>query len=400
VVANFAVETVGLMSEKGILRTVVRTLELGNEWIIRTALRACRHLPRISEELEGKLLDYIWRIPQMEILLDSHSLSFSLSLSDGFRSVRWMHRFRQIDAVLLLASLVLLSIHREWFIWVPLFALVVAAGMPFGRKSQIALTKSTFFLRMFLALFLLLALFQVATVFWILGRLLPWTAIAWAVEKKTPLFVIGAILFQPYTDLLYLSKRGFDRGLELFIEDRSLFISLAVGLLVALTATAALLPIYTVSMKQADRAFERGTGFDPGSLLWAAMAICLVGGLVVYLLRFLRDFRRYRRVGVTPSMTRQRIATALDGLSTDFFRLRFVRRLRGEAVKAIDEWPDRAYLSLSEDGTKDSALEELAQLEVNWLELDRLSMPVRSATASPSSPSANLETGSSELRNS
>jgi hypothetical protein len=83
--------------------------------------------------------------------------------------------------------------------------------------------------------------------------------------------------------------------------------------------------------------------------------------------RHFRDRSTSSRLAVSNRMPRADIATSLDSLFTNHWRLAFVRQLAQQKVMATGEWLAGFRLAVAAD----PALTELAKLEERWLKLDR-----------------------------
>ncbi|MBF0521254.1 MAG: NACHT domain-containing protein, partial [Nitrospirae bacterium] len=106
---KLAVELVGLLDDTEIDAIVIRAFEVKNRWISEVALRACRHLPKLSENLESRLLDYIKGLKPLELITKKKEYLFSLSLSDGFLRVKNMFKLKIIDLYLSLGAIVCIT---------------------------------------------------------------------------------------------------------------------------------------------------------------------------------------------------------------------------------------------------------------------------------------------------
>ncbi len=76
---KLAVEALGILDEENLDYGALLALNLEDTWINDTALRACRHLNEISEELEMKIIRLI--DPEVKVFQDSYSLISSAHIS-------------------------------------------------------------------------------------------------------------------------------------------------------------------------------------------------------------------------------------------------------------------------------------------------------------------------------
>jgi NACHT domain len=105
--AKIALEATGLLPEYETESILVRSFNMRSSWISETALHACRHLKQIGEDLEQKLFTYLSSIPIREYLNRDREITFSLSLSDGFRRLRKYCKLRSFDNRIFVVALAL-----------------------------------------------------------------------------------------------------------------------------------------------------------------------------------------------------------------------------------------------------------------------------------------------------
>jgi hypothetical protein len=123
---KFAVEAVGLLKNEDIDKVIIKAISLNNDWISETALRSCRHLPRITDKLENRLIVYIANLPAIELIKQQKDLRFSLKLSDAFSKVEKSltlticnHYFSLVSLILsfsLIPYLILTGFLYHWII--------------------------------------------------------------------------------------------------------------------------------------------------------------------------------------------------------------------------------------------------------------------------------------------
>ncbi|NEQ69672.1 MAG: hypothetical protein F6K21_30105, partial [Symploca sp. SIO2D2] len=95
---KIAVEAVGVLRDEDIDVAITQAIAIGDPWINETALRACRHLPRISDDLRKAIIDYIDSFGFRVLFQKKDDLLFSFKLSDGFNEVRRFLQWRIMDA--------------------------------------------------------------------------------------------------------------------------------------------------------------------------------------------------------------------------------------------------------------------------------------------------------------
>src|SRR5207247_442241 len=95
--------------------------ERGIGWISETAIRSCRHLGSVSERSQEAIKYYIATLPTGELFRRFADLSFSLSLSEGFRRIR-AGLIMQTYSILIVwvvwfgcvAQMLLIALHPEY----------------------------------------------------------------------------------------------------------------------------------------------------------------------------------------------------------------------------------------------------------------------------------------------
>ncbi len=112
---KFASECIGVLKEEYLDIAARNTLSYNNRWINETAIRACRHLEHISEDLENNLIHVIdpkleydfWGstsstlMRKMNVNMSKNELLVSFSLSEAFmnvkKSMEWLEINKKIE---------------------------------------------------------------------------------------------------------------------------------------------------------------------------------------------------------------------------------------------------------------------------------------------------------------
>jgi len=105
-----ALEATGLLKPDDVESCVANALSLGAEWISETALRACRHLPRLGRHVAGSLGIYLSSVSSFELLRKRKELLFALNLSEAFAGLRRFCRIRVVDAIAVATGVVVLLV--------------------------------------------------------------------------------------------------------------------------------------------------------------------------------------------------------------------------------------------------------------------------------------------------
>jgi hypothetical protein len=114
-----ALEATGLLKPEDVEHCVANALSLGAEWISETALRACRHLPRLGRHVAGGLGVYLSSVSSFELFRKRNELLFALNLSEAFAELRRFCKIRVVDAVAVMTGVVVLLVTQ------PLLAFVM-----------------------------------------------------------------------------------------------------------------------------------------------------------------------------------------------------------------------------------------------------------------------------------
>ncbi len=84
-VSKLFVESTGILKETDSEKIIKKAFDIGNSWVSETAIRSCRNLPRISDELENQIRNYVLNLTFYDYYKRSGEFIFSFSLSDGFK---------------------------------------------------------------------------------------------------------------------------------------------------------------------------------------------------------------------------------------------------------------------------------------------------------------------------
>ena len=107
---KLAVESVGLLESKDMDKAIVKALSLNNYWISDTALKSCRHLQHVSDELIIGLKKYIWFLPLKILFKNKKDIAFSFNLSSAFKNnLIFFHQYFYSTLGLLISSLYIIS---------------------------------------------------------------------------------------------------------------------------------------------------------------------------------------------------------------------------------------------------------------------------------------------------
>jgi hypothetical protein len=132
--AKLSTEAIGILPDAEIESLVVQAMRLGNTWIRQTALRSCRHLAFLGEDLKNQLMIYLAELEPGRLLKKREQLAFSLSLSEAFASVRQYLKVLRCDVLLAKVGLLIATILSP--ILMATFMLLARTGEHLGRLGQ------------------------------------------------------------------------------------------------------------------------------------------------------------------------------------------------------------------------------------------------------------------------
>lgn len=374
ILAKIAVEAVGLLRPEQMERTIVRAFALENPWISETALRACRHLPRISQELEQRIRSYVASLAFGEFLARRRELLFSLSLSDAFKPLHTYCLRRSADHQFLLGILLMVALVFPllFIMFVGMFLMLMlgvvsddAGDSKGGRGRYIMVNISA-------ERYLVFA--RIVTVLWLVSVFISALISSTADRANSSfprqvfdspvghmlsasvLLVLGVIAIIGLTPLYLFDRMG---SLKRFIRG---FVEVKYYLL-AVVAIA----MIVIAAPESVQIIALGLLLVLSSITALAVGWSVVSGLYVHVRKTLKDRRLFRQMLLRPIFDRNQIQADLAGLQSASYRLRYVRHLQRTAVVPTGSWSPSGEVF----GRNDPAAILLSQLEEKWLGLDR-----------------------------
>lgn len=356
---KLALETVGLLGAKAIDAAILKAFKFGDTWINDTAVRSCRNLKSISDELEKSLSDVIRHMP-FDILLPRYSrLRFSLALSEAFSEVLRFLRFRFAHlCVLGLVGLFLAVVALPLFLLCFLITIVWLIGrLALTSKIEVSLH---FFMRSFLVLALLLSMLfsgvYLVTETSLESKVLDEFFLTVEVSLRWLLLgsVILLILVPPYYEAYFHS--GW------VLSSRTWVLQRLKEYLPALVMLALFLALPTRLKALLDAFLDSSWVTALGFVFWGGIGLLVMWRLasdVVF------SLRRYQSTDLSQLKHREHIYAALSGRTPPLYR-RLLFGFLEKNIRAVDgEWPSEDILSVSAGNTR------LAILEERWRGLDR-----------------------------
>ena len=309
---KIVLEATGLLRPESTDSFFAAALETGDPWLSDTALRTCRQLPKLSRNLERKLIAHIASLPLRTLLARRKELLFSLGLSDAFAS---LYRFTWLKC----ASIYLFGICITLLIGISPFAIISIVG--YGISAQWLDAAKT--------------LAAASGLLWVILSV---------IDEQ---FRSEPLQSEPWREVL---KKAVKVLLRLLL------------FMAPLIAT-----IYLVKIWPWLLPYVLG-----GVLVWGVVLLIseIRTGIIqsIRRIRLIRqsvhEWRLIRVFEQSPPTDRARIESELSSLQTRRARLRYVERLSAQRIKPTGTWSQGLpYLA------NDPASTRLAQLEERWLGL-------------------------------
>ncbi len=317
--AKIALEATGLLKPESTDLFFAAALETGDPWLSDTALRACRHLPKLSRELEDGLKKHIASLPVRSLLARRKELLFSLGLSDAFAS---LYRLTWLKCA-----------------WIYLLGICVALLVPmllFAAASIFGFGAPPGQLYLGVAASLFISVVALASILPDLGqeRKLTWReqwGEGWRERLREPLEkFVKMVLFLSLLAVAGVSSIRLLTELSLDWLGHWILGGIAVASLAPLIYVGITLPIY----------------------------------LVRFICHSVGDWRRGVACRQSIPTDRARIESELSSFKTRWARLRYVESLAALRIKPTGVWSQGLLWRAN-----DPASTRLAQLEERWLGL-------------------------------
>ena len=373
---KFSVEATGLLSEKDMQSAILEAFKTKNTWIYEIALKSSRHLPKVREDLQRRIIRYINSMRILTLLQSQKELYFSVSLSDGFSKIRkhlfrrtWDYRLLIIGLLgsFLLRPIFIASLLVSYIFVLEIFELYIKGD--FNVETTYRSFRIITLIRMFISFFALatlyypkgLGLFAKNTALGLGGNsgtfhsyfdflsgnhfvMYNWSFCNFAVLHIVVFLLVFPIL-DTLTNLPYIARLTFEDAL--YITAVIVVLSLLIFLLLVLCKFKVFLYflIYGAS--------------TPGAI-W----ILLSAYQNIYDLWRLKVIKR--RIVFNALLKRSDISKLFKQLKTGNGRCRFAKLLRDYSIDVCGDWPN----GVLPNNKNDSGSIMLAQLEERWLGLD------------------------------
>ncbi len=351
--AKLCLEATGLLPEDRVEPVIRHAISCGNEWLQETAFKACRHMPRLSEEMKDALKTYIWEMPIMSFWRIRKNLIFSLSMSTELRDILRTANMRMMDIKLLSVGIILAIYYLPMmgavlFFW---FSIILFSGNEISSSIDRLVTEQRL-----MPLFPFIIFFISIPVVKIFGI----KSIDILSNRDIMKFVIVCFFIMPCVKAIDLPKANLLNPLFFSIK-------MVKGALEGLTFIIIIGAFFSFCYWAATTYFPNWLQM---SLLYTLMGS---GGFVLFYALFkdlpisIKEYRRLRQLKLRDRLTRAEICNILSSLKTDKYRTGFVHMLSDHKVIPTGEWPEDFSLS----SRTDPAITQLSRLEEKWLGLDR-----------------------------
>ncbi|MBF0464121.1 MAG: NACHT domain-containing protein [Nitrospirae bacterium] len=371
---KLAVELAGLLDDTEIDAIVIRAFEVENRWISETALRACRHLPNLSKNLENRLLDYIKNFSFQDLIPLKKELLFSLSLSVGFAKIKKLFVLRiaeyyaGIGIIILLAagyfplSLMIIAIALVAVFVITLYRIIKSSQLTFHENFREAFG----LLSICTSIQLLLS--------HIFGKYGTKNLIS---EKLNDYFstIHFAGLIEPagiFNKISLLNNINFT--VLSFVLSYIIIRPIYFWKLIKEIPRISSIILYTVGLTVLYVYFTRLNLFIPydTGVYYRITSITIIAILSIFfmfrlnIIELIKDSLILRKSMFHNNIAREEIAVYLKRLKTTIGRAQFVKTLKNRNIEFTGVWPDGIM-----PDKNDEASILLAQLEEKQLKLDR-----------------------------
>ncbi|NES00095.1 MAG: hypothetical protein F6J86_40905 [Symploca sp. SIO1B1] len=399
---KIAVEAVGVLRDEDIDIAITQAIAIGDPWINETALRACRHLPRISDELKNAIIDYIDSFGLRVLFQNKNDLLFSLKLSDGFNEVRKFLQWRIADiytfaigfticfalnplaTTLLTVAFYLIKVFLESInikdssllvrLYPPMELLIEFQKLSL-QKSRLMLGITTICAQLFIILNLE-NIYLHSQILWIYIKPFHYTSILFLFPIYYIFYYFRPLIkniFQEFLDInFFMFIKKIPKIILVFIKTilqsiYEIFFTSSKYRFYLIVLFLFYLFLATLSILLNDFLKKHET-----ILILIAAIISIIGtiiifvGLIVFIITpYIRDWHRLRKLVRNEHLTRDDIEQQLKVYKTSWGRMGYINFLWNQNIRPTSNWTTNL------PNYKDEASSLLARLEEKWLGLDR-----------------------------
>jgi hypothetical protein len=352
--AKLALEATGLLPESLAEPILIKALKTDNAWLGETALHACRHLKRISEELDTRVYLYLARMSVPDFLRRYKEITFSLALSDAFRGLRRYCVLRSIDNKFLVAGLLLCAVLMPSIAATVLLFVILQLAVEASKESPAQISYLS--LRTQAGSFL-----GVTTItLFIWGFHPSWSNRYDAARTLAHGSSVSYILIQSI--LVITIVPWLDATIFVRRFGRKFISSLFTEKLIILAGAIALMGLVWFATFWIEKHWKHARYFFFALAIFglAPIAVSLFSNLIVTL----KDRKYFPKAKETTSVSRAAIADDFTHFRTQWYRMKYVNWLRESQVRPHGSWPN------GRPNVGDEASTMLAQLDERWLGLE------------------------------
>ncbi len=373
--SKLSIESVGLIDHQNTDKAVRIALDLNNPWISENAIRSCRHLPALSDQLEARLKNYILKIRILGLLKRKDELRFSFTLSDGFKRISNFFENSVTDCYLCILGVILVTIASPLLgisiLIIPYFGVELlnnwAKYSKLGRRQKLNdSTKDRIFERVGRILLGGLGLdfmmrIQIAVIIAILltnpANQTPMIFnYIMSNDKAIVVFriflITGAALIAPWFHIFVLLQ-----NVRYLTKKRILEMLTSIGIGTALMAILYVIVSELISEEM---------------MKLIAQYVIVCGGLIFAIITFraltysLVDHFWLTKLKLPVKIERKEIANMLEKLKSPYGRRQLVLKLEPKSIQVTGNWANNEIPNY-----QDEASTLLAQLEERWLGFER-----------------------------
>lgn len=341
---KLVVEGIGLLDNEDIDEGVSRVLQFNNSWLSETAIRSCRHLPRITKRLEGNILNYVSEMELLDFGKNLSALKFSFGLSQSFNKGRKILNIKLFETILFFILIIALFYYFSISGWFHIqFAILIAISLTyFTLKSNLSLNNAKGVLGI---IFIMLMVTELARN--------GWEHIKTCDEPHLQILLVLLLAIIPIAkfSISYLFLRSKITMSDIFT-----------------VLTYFLLTIFLYFISINTRSFSKLFEGPIKSLIFTAAPFLFLLFFILIEHYNVSDFFLLKKIDKKQCNQREYIYSVLQSLKSKHFRGKFLSYLEFNVDYAIGEWPDKDIFN----AYNDKAITRLAKLEEKWLKYNKL----------------------------
>lgn len=376
ILAKIAVEAVGLLKAQEIERVILQAFRMENSWISETGIRACRHMPRLSEEVIGSIQGYISSLSFGEFMSRRKELLFSLGLSDAFAPLYQSCVRRSTDHLVLAVTLAISAVAfpAAFLIFMGMLLLHILL-IPIAKdfaKARGRIMRINPLSELFLTMVRIYSCFLIMMLI-----ILPEIGHSRGLDDVVvgPLggalsspgwIVLGIVVFSGFSPLYLLNLIGPFRNFGWLREIVRIFHEMKYSL-----AGLSLLILLFVILPQRVQKIVAIVLIVPILLAMMIMAGVVAAAVYSSFKKLCTDLwvdrKSFKQLRSRPIRDRDQIEKDLATLQSEIFRLKYMQHVQQTVSSPTGSWSAGGKIFR----INDAATVLLAQLEERWLGLDR-----------------------------